>query len=201
MLRQRLRVTTSPLAAVGWLLLAIICAAAFWYGLMVLLLAFKASPTTVNTISGYRDIYDWAAGLEPADITDTVRLIAGLAGLAAFIVFGYLAWKELPRPYLTRHEVDLRDDELGVLAVEPRAIERAAEIAALQHPAVSAATGLHSVDDLTVNITVKHARDLAETLRDVQRRVASTLAVHELPALPVRVTLTGYERKTRRELQ
>lgn len=201
MVRQRLRLRTSPLDWAGRLVLVLVSLGLVWYGLMVLLLAFKVAPDTVNTISGYRDAYDSLADLESEDVTNTVRLVTGLGGLAAFLLFGYLAWKEIPRPYLPRGDVGLRSDERGEVTIEPRAIERAAELAALEHPRISEATGLHGGDDLTINVTVKRARELPETLRDVQSRVVAALSRHGLPAVPVHITLTGCERKRRRELE
>jgi hypothetical protein len=66
---------------------------------------------------------------------------------------------------------------------------------------VSGARGRYSLDDLTVNLTVHRARDLAGSLDDAQRRVAEALDQHELPSMPVNVTLTGYDRRSRRDLQ
>lgn len=171
-----------------------------WYGLMVVLLAFKSSPSFVDDISGYRTVYDYFAGLEPSDITPRVRLIAALAGLAAFVVLGFLAWKHVPRPYLARSELLLGDDGRGALIVEPRAIERAAAMAARGHPAVSEAGGRYEVGGVAVNVHVRRGTDVAETLRDVDVRVREALGRHDLPTLPVNVTLTGFDRQHRREL-
>jgi hypothetical protein len=200
MLRQRLRDRTSWIEPAGRIILLLVCLALVWYGLMVVLLAFKVSPGTVNAISGYRTIYDNLAGLDGADITGTVRLIAGLGGLAGFLLFGWLAWKEIPRPYLARTDIGLKDDERGVIGVGPRAMERAGEAAALGNSAVVAATGRFGGDDLALDIDVRRARDLAATLRDVQRRAVTSLGQHGLPAVKVNVTLTGIKRTTRREL-
>ena len=52
MLRQRLRFRSSPLAYLGRVLLAVLGAALVWYGLMLLLLALKVDPETVNDLSG-----------------------------------------------------------------------------------------------------------------------------------------------------
>jgi hypothetical protein len=128
----------------------------------------------------------------------TRAIIAG-SGIAAFLAFGYLAFKQLPRPYLARRELPLAADEHGEVSVEPRAIERIAEVAASRHSAVTAARGRYSVDDLAVDVSVRRARDLATTLHDAQQRVADALEEHELPAMAVNITLTGYDRQ-RREL-
>jgi hypothetical protein len=199
--RQRIRARTSPLVVVGRLLTFLFAAALIWYGAMTVLLALKVSPSTVNSVSGYRTAYNYLAGLTPHDVNgSTTRAIIAGAGILAFLLFGYLALKEIPRPHFTRHDLELADDGRGEITVEPRAIERLAETAAQQDPAITGASGRYSEDDLTVNVTVRRARDLAETLRDTQHRVTHALEQHELPILPVNVTLTGYDRRHRREL-
>ena len=202
MLRQRLRERTSPLMVLGRLVTLALALALVWYGLMTLLLAIKVSPSTVNTISGYRTAFDWLSGLGPADVDGAgTRAVIAAAGVVAFLIFGYLAIKQLPRPYLARSELELTADEHGEVTVEPRAVERLAEVAASAHPAVTDARGRYSSDDLSVDLTVRRARDLADTLHDAQRRVVLALEQHELPAMPVNVTLTGYDRRHRRDLQ
>jgi hypothetical protein len=200
--RQRLRQRTPPLAFVGRALTFALALALVWYGLMTVLLAIKVSATTVDSLSGYRAIYEWASGLTPDDVdADTTRAVMAGAGIAAFFIFGYLAYKQLPRPYLARRDLELAADDHGEVTVEPRAIERLAEVAAASHPAVTEARGRYGRDDLSVDITVRRARDLATTLQDAQQRVVDALGRHDLPAMPVNVTLTGYDRRHRRDLQ
>jgi hypothetical protein len=201
MLRQRLRFRRSPLVYLGHAVIVLVALAIVWYGLMLLLLALKVDPDTVNSLSGYRSVYDYLAELEPADIDGQMRLIAGLGGLACFLLFGYLALKELPRPYLARSELELEEQERGVTEMQPRAIERVAEGAALKLASVQPATGRYHTDDLALDVSVGRARDLAETLRAVRARARERLAEHGLPTVPVNVTLTGFDRKGRRELR
>jgi hypothetical protein len=200
MLRQRLRDRGSLVEPAGRILLLALCLILVWYGLMVILLSFGISAGSVEAISGYRTIFDNLAGIGEDDITGKARLIAGLGGLAGFLVFSWLAWKTIPRPYLARTAVNLRDGEQGTLEVGPRAVERAAEAAALGNPTVTAATGRFGGDDLQLDIEVRRPRDLAATLRDVQRRAVDSLERHGLPAATVNVTLSGIKRTTRREL-
>jgi len=200
MLRQRLRIGTSPFVLLGRAMLVLFALALVWYGAMLVLLAFKVSPHTVNQLSGYRSAYNYLAGLKPRDITPDTRLIAGLAGLAGFLVFGYLAFKEIPRPYLTRSELRLVDDDRGIVDVAPRAIERAVESAALEREAVREAAARYASNELTVNVSVTRARELPDVLRAVRAEAHQQLAAHGLPDLPVNVTLTGFERTRRREL-
>jgi len=200
-IRQRLRLRRSPLAFIGRGLLVLVALAFVWYGAMVCLLAFKVSPETVHSISGYRTAYDFLAGLTPGDIDDRVRLTAGLAGLAALIVFGYLAFRELPRPHLARSGVNLtKEDARGATAVAPRALERAAEIAVAVNPAVVTAAGRLDDDEMSINLRIRQARDLPGALRDTQRRARQALDEHGVPVTAVNVTITGFDRSTRREL-
>jgi hypothetical protein len=199
--RQRIRERPSVLMVVGRIVPLVLALGLIWYGLMVLLLALKVSPSTINSISGYRTAYNYLSGLTPSDVSGGVtRAIIAGSGVVAFFVFGYLALKQLPRPYLARRELPLATDDHGEIHVEPRAVERLAEVAATMNPAVTDARGRYSVDDLSVDVSVRRARDLGQTLKDTQRRVSDALQQHELPAMPVNVTLAGYDRRQRREL-
>ena len=200
--RQRLRERSSPLVIVGRLVTLVFALALIWYGLMTLLLAVKVSAGTVDTLSGYRTAFNWLSGLTPRDVDGgTTRAIVAGVGIVAFLFFGYCAIKQIPRPYLARRDLDLAADDRGEVTVEPRAIERLAELAAVGHPAISDARGRYAIDDLTVDITVRRARDIADALREAQQRVFDALDQHELPALPVNIILTGYQRRNRRDLR
>lgn len=200
MFRQRVNLRHSPAELVGRLLVLLLAAALFWYGLMLVLLAVKVSPSTVNALSGYRAVYDKLAAIGPSSITATDRLVVAGGGLLLFLILGYLAFKAIPKPTLARGDVNLAEDERGEVRVQPRAIERIAETAASQNAGVASATGRLG-DELDVMLTVRRPREVAETLRAVQGAVREALAQHELPALPVNVTLTGIDRTTRRSLE
>lgn len=199
--RQRVRERTSVAAVIGRLIPLVIALALIWYGAMLILLAVKVSPSTVNSLSGYRTAFNWLSGLTAASVDGaaTRAIIAG-AGVLAFLVFGYLAFKQLPRPYLARRDLPLKSDAHGEVVVEPRAVERLAEVAAATNPAVSNTRSRYSVDDLHVDVNVHRARDLGGTLQDAQQRIADALRQHELPDMPVNITLTGYDRRQKREL-
>jgi hypothetical protein len=202
MLRQRVRARSFPLARVVTDAFVVVLALALvWGGAMLVLLALKASPSTVDSLSGYRTAYDYLGGLGPEDITASVRLVAAIGGLSVAVIFGYLAWRAIPRPYLARTDLRLSGDEHGTVDVNARAIERAAELAVLDHPAVAAARARYATDDLTVDISVNRADALPATLQDVHWRAHDSLVRHELPALPVNITLVRLERTSRRELR
>jgi hypothetical protein len=199
-IRQRINLRTPVLAYVVRALTVVFAVALVWYGLMVVLLAVKVSPHTVNALSAYRTLYDDAAGLTQSDFTTAGRFIAGIAGLVAFVVFIYLTVQELPRPYLARGEVELPDHEHGMTVVRPRAIERMAELAARGNVNVTTASSRLGDQELNVAVSMRRASIAADTLADVRTRVLTDLDRHQLPDLPVNVTLTGYDRKTKREL-
>jgi len=200
-LRQSVREHRSPFVYLGRLLLVPVGLALIWYGLMLVALAFKVSPQDVNAISGYRDAYEFLAGLEAPDVTRMIRLITALAGLAAFLIFGFLAWKLIPRPYLARGELTLSEDRRGTSTLEPRAVERAVEIAAREHSSVGDAKARYGDDGIEVDVDLARAQDVPDTLREVQRGVREALQRHDLPDVPVSVTLTGLDRQRRRELE
>ena len=143
MLRQRLRTRTSPLAFIQRLLELALALALIWYGLILAGLALDViGRSSADTYSGYRTAYDFVADLLAGRASDSARLIAGIAGLVAFLLLLTVAFKQLPRPYLARHDLELEAGDRGTVTVEPRAVERLAEGIALQHPAVvSASTG------------------------------------------------------------
>ncbi|MDO8212180.1 hypothetical protein [Conexibacter sp. CPCC 206217] len=199
MVRQRIRTDSARLGLLGRLVLVLAALALVWYGLMLVLLALKVAPATVESISGYRSIFDELAALESPHGTAARAIVAG-AGVAAFLLFGYLALAQIPRPRLARTDVVLDDAPSGSLTVEPRAIERVAEAAAAGNTAVSAAAGRWGTDDLAVSVHVARARDVPGVLADVRSRVHAALTTHDLPDLPVNVTLGGFDRQSRREL-
>ncbi len=201
MLRQRLRLRTPRLALVGRVVTLLIALALVWYGLMLVLLALGTDPHTINLISGYRTAYDFLAELTPDDVGEPLwkRLILIGGGLLAALIFLPLAFKELPRPYLARHTLELGHDN-GDLAVAPRAVERIAETAATRDRAVTSATGRFETDAIAVDVAMSRAQDLPDALVDVRDRVRAAIREHGLPDLPVHVTLAGFDAKTRREL-
>ena len=199
-MRQRLRTRTSRLASAGRIVLLLFALALVWYGLMVVLLAAGVGAGTVDAISGYRTAFDALSALGPQDVDGTVRVVVAVAGVLAFLVFGWLALKEVPRPYLARQDVELEESERGDVTVEARAVERAVELAACGHPSVQAASGRYGTDVVELSIDVRRARGVADTLRDVHERARTSLTEHGLPAVPVNVSLTGFDRRQRREL-
>ncbi|MGI8749749.1 MAG: hypothetical protein ACR2J6_04240 [Thermoleophilaceae bacterium] len=200
MLRQRLRNRRSGLAFAGPAVTVLASLALIWGGVIVLLLALKVGASSVQAITGYRSAYDFLRGLGPDDFDSATRAILAGAGVLAFLAFGYLALKLVPRPYTARHDLDLSRGERGEVTVDPRAIERLAELAAERRAGVSAAAGRYGTDRLAVDVTLGRPRDVGGTLRGVRAAVREALERHGLPVVPVDVTLDGYQPKSRREI-
>jgi uncharacterized alkaline shock family protein YloU len=200
MRRTRLHLRTPLAALLPRALTLVLSLIILWYGAMLVLLAVKVAPHTVNSLSGYRGIFDFLARLRSSDFSTHRRLAGGIGGALAFLVLIYLALHQLPRPYLTRPQTPTLDCDGGTLTIAPRVIERVAEIAASASHDVSRASGRLVTGAVSLNIGVTHAQRVAETLHDVHQRVSRDIARHELPALAVDVTVTSYEPSTGRKL-
>ncbi len=198
--RQRIRAESSTVATVAARALAALVGLALaFYGLMLFLLAVKVDPDTVNGLSGYRDAYDYLAGLTAGDISVDERRLAALAGLVVGLTAAFLAWRALPRPHLARHSRIASEGERGQTEVQPRALERAVEVAALEHPEVVAARARYDDDSIVLSVTAGGATRLVETLREVGDLAHASLERHQLDLRRVDVTLTAYNRTNRRE--
>lgn len=200
-LKQRIRTRSrAPSGLASKLLVLLLAAILLWYGLMLVLLAVKVEPGFVNSISGYRSAFDYLAGLSASDFDGATRAIVAGAGVLAFLVFGFLAVRVLPRPYLARHDLTLDDGVGRELVVEAGALERAAEIAAREDDAVSAASARAGAERLEVEVSLCRAEAIGDALAGVRSRVRDALELHELPLRPVDVTLTGFDEPQRKEL-
>lgn len=201
MLRQRVRLDDSRLAVIGRVMMLLFALALIFYGATLALLVAGVSPASLDRVSGFRTAFDSLDRLGPADFDTQARLIVGCAGLVALLVFGFLAWKQVPRPYRARSDVIVAAGERGTDALAPRALERIAELAALEGPHVSSAKGRVDDDEVVLSIEVTRPEATADALEDAQRRVRQALEHHSIPPMPVNVTLTGLARRRGRELQ
>ncbi len=200
MLRQRVRTRDVPWRLVGRLLVGLLALALVFYGAMVVLLAAKVDPDTVQQISGYRSAFDFLAGLQSGDVDGGVRALVAAGGLLALLVCGWLLWQEVPRPHFTRYDVTVGGDEHGSVVVAPRVVERLAAYAAQRGPDISGADARYAGDALVVGVTVRRPRECAPALRGAQDAVREALERHGLPVVPVTLTLTAIDTKHRREL-
>lgn len=200
--RGRLRIGGSTLATAAGRLLAVVFGAALaYYGAMLVLLACKVSPDVVDELCGYRTAFDYLSGLGAGDVSSADRLIVALVALALGLLATALLWIGRPRLYLARHEVRLAETDRGVTEIGPRAMERAVESAALEHPAVVGARARYGERGIALAVTAGRAADLVTTLNEIEDRAHRSLERHEIDLGRVDLTLAGYSSTNGRELQ
>jgi hypothetical protein len=202
MIRQRVHLRSARVADTALkLLVSLLACAAIFYGAMVVLAAVKVSPHTINEISAYRTIDDTLTSIDADTITDRDRIIVAVAGVLCLLVFAPLAWRALPRPYLGRTGVALEDrSEPGHTEIAPRAVERAGELAARDHPLVADAAARYDTGtvDVRLDLELSDDDDLIATLHAVQRRVRDRLGEHGVPGARVDVTFAELSSSTTR---
>ena len=202
MLRQRLRVEASTLVTVVTRILVVgLGAALAYYGAMLVLLAFKVSPDTVNDLCGYRSAFDYLAGLTAVDISSSDRLIIAIGGVVVGLVSLLLLWRGLPSTHLARHPLILANGDRGVTEIQPRAMERAVEAAALGHAGIVGARARLGDEAIDLAVTADDAADLVSTLREVVDLARESLTKHQLELERVDVTLAGYKGQNGRNLK
>jgi hypothetical protein len=199
--RQRVHLEGSALATVaGRALAAAFGAALVFYGAMLVLLALKVDPGTVDGISGYRTAYDFLSSLEPGDVSSTARLVVGVAAAAIGLGAAALVYLGRPRARLARHAVVVAEDPRGVIEVRPRAIERAAEAAALEDAGVDGARARYDDGGVVLAIGARDALRVPQTLHDAERRARESLDRHGLAVDRLEVQLVRFNSNNRREL-
>jgi hypothetical protein len=80
MTRQRVNLRTPVLGHLVAALTIVLGLLLVWYGLMVVLLAVKVSPHTVNSLSAYRTLYHDAADLKTERLHDAAAADRGVRG-------------------------------------------------------------------------------------------------------------------------
>jgi hypothetical protein len=172
-----------------------------WGGAVVVLLAAGVAPDDVQSWTGYRTVHDELGSVGPADWDTTTAAIVAVVGVLAFLVLVRLGWAQRVTPHLERTAHVLTDDELGVVTVNPRAIERAAEVAAARGAAVHAVRARLGDDGITVTIHARDAEGLPGTLRGAQARVRAALQDAGTPQQTVRVLVTRFTAPSTRDLR
>lgn len=199
--RQRLGLPHGLLTTIGQKLMLLVGLALIWGGGVVVLLAAGVAPADVQSITGHRTVYDELAALGPARWDDTTATLIAIAGVVALVVLLALGWAQRITPHLARTDLVLTDDELGQVTVNPRAIERAAEIAAGRGAAVHAVRARLGEDEMTITIHARGADEIPDTLRGAQRRVRAALQDAGTPQPTVRVVVTRFTAPSTRDLR
>lgn len=194
MTRQRIRVRQIGLSDLGLrLLVSLLAVAIAFYGVMVVLAALKVDPRTIDHASAYRTVYHHLTSITADQISGRDRLIVAAAGLLCAALFGPVAWRALPRPYLARTGLDTpAAPGSGSTDVAPRAIERIAEVAARHSTNVEDATARYGTATVDLRVRLRNAERLLEELTDIQQRAREGIRAHGLPdTTTIDVTLAG----------
>ena len=199
--RQRLGLPSGVLTTVGQKLMLLVGLALIWGGAVVLLLAAGVAPADVQTFTGFRTVYDQLASVGPAGWDETTAAIIAVAGVVLFLLLLVLGWAQRITPHLARTDVVLTDDELGTVTVNPRAIERAAEVAAGRGAAVHAVRARLGEDEMTITIHASGADQIPDTLRGARERVQAALQDAGTPQQTVRVVVTRFTAPSTRDLR
>ncbi|MGI8846382.1 MAG: hypothetical protein ACR2HC_09475 [Thermoleophilaceae bacterium] len=199
--RQRVQLRRSALTVIGQLVAGLIGLGLLWGAIVIGALAAGVDPPTVSTVTGYHAVHRALAGISADDVMGGgFRLAVGVGGLVAAVLFGLMARAQLPAPHLARGALELDDGVRGRTTVSPRAVERAAESAANDLPAVRGAAGRFGADAMALDVTLERADDVAGVLRSVRAAAREALITHGLPLTAVDVTLTKFDAAQGREL-
>lgn len=197
MIRRRpIGIRTRAIGRLGSALVALLALALIFYGLMVILLAVKVDPGFVNAISGYRTAFDALSGIGADSVDGVDRAIVAGAGLLAFVLFGLIAYGALPRPYLTRNDLHLRDGGRGVDVVAVKAVERIAERAA-RGGGVADASARYERNRLQLDLEIVPTGELLELADAVRGRLTAAFDTVQVPEPQTEISITGVEQPER----
>ena len=199
-MRQRVHVGATWRTTLGKLLTAVVALAVAWFGLSLLLVALGVAPDDVDRALGYRTAYDAVAGLDGTGLDTTYRIALGAGGIVLCLVLLALAWAQVPRPELTRHDVDLPAADPtagpgGETTVQARAVERAAEVATLSVAGIDAARARLDGTEVVVALRSTKPTDLPDQLRAAQAAARDALTDHGLQGFDARVVLAGFDKE------
>ncbi|WP_026910472.1 hypothetical protein [Patulibacter minatonensis] len=197
--RQRLGLPHGILTTIGQKLMVLLGLALVWGGGVVLALAAGAAPRDVDAWTGYRTVQREIGGFGPANWPDGTALAIAVGTVVLAVALLVLGWAQRLTPHLARTDVVLADRPEGRTTVSPRAIERAAEVAARREPGLHAVRARLGDDELTITVHARGADVLPELLRGVQRRATAALVEGGVPQQSVRVVVTRFTAPSARE--
>lgn len=198
--RRRTALPDGVLTTLGQKLMVIPALALVYCGVVLLALAAGTSGAALDRWTGARWLYDQLSLVDPARWTEQTTIIVGVAGLVGAALLLTLGWAQRLVPHRTRRVVELAQSEIGETTVHPRAVERAAESAALEQPAVRGARATFGDDGIELHVHTSATAALPELLRETQQRARAALATAGLgDHIPVTVTVTRLTSLTRSE--
>lgn len=198
--RQRLGLTHTWATTVGQKLMIVPAAALLYCGGVVLALGAGASPSDVDSVTGYRTVHDQLGALDPSAWSNSVVIAIAVAGVLGGALLAMLGWAQRVIPHVTRSAIVLRDEADGVTTVSPRAAERIVEMAA-RHDGVRAAKATLGEGDVHLVLNARRPELIPDVLEQTRARSTSALTRAGLTDLTaVRVTITRFTRPSKKEL-
>jgi hypothetical protein len=197
--RQRLGLTHSWATTLGQKLMVVPAVALLYGGAVVLALGAGVAPRDVDAITGYETVYERLGALDPANWSQGVTIGVAIAGLLGFLVLVRLGWAQRLIPHVTRAALVLREEDDGTTTVSPRAVERAAEIAA-RHPGVKAVKATLGEGDLHLAVHARRAELIPEVLQHARSGASRALEQAGLTDIDdVRVAVTRFTPASKKE--
>lgn len=199
--RKRTGLPSGFATTLGQKLMFVIALGLIYGGAVALALAAGVTGGDLDRVTGAAWLQDELASIDLAAWSQATTIGVGVGGVVLAAVFVRLAWAQRLVPQRTRLSHELETDGAGRTTVQPRAIERAAELASTEDPGVRAAKATLSADEITVHLHVRDAARLPDLLRAAKSRTQAALEAAGLADdVAVRLTVTRYSTPSRTEL-
>lgn len=200
--RRRAGLPTGISTTLGQKLMFVVAVGLIYGGAVALALAAGVSGGDLDQITGAARLQDELASVDLGAWSQAVTIAVGVGGVVLAGILLRLAWAQRLVPQRTRLARDLEPDARapGTTTIQPRAIERAAELASADDPGVRAAKATLSGRDLAVQLHVRDAERFPELLRGAQQRTRDALVAAGLAGeFDVRLTITRISTSSRTE--
>lgn len=201
--RKRTALPSGIATAAGQKLMLLVAVGLVYAGAVALALAAGVHGDDLERISGAGWLHDRLAELDPSTWSRGATATVAALGVLLAVLLLRLAWAQrlVPQRTRTAFELSATAPAAGRTTVQPRAIERAAEVAAAGDPGVRAAKATLGDGDLTVHLHARDAARLPEILRDAERRTRAALhAAGVGDDVGLRLTITRFSAPSRTEL-
>lgn len=199
--RKRTGLPSGFATTLGQKLMFVIALGLIYGGVVALALAAGVSGRDLEQFTGAGWLQDELASIDLASWSQSTTIAVAIGGVVLAALCVRLAWAQRLVPQRTRLAHELETDGVGRTTVQPRAIERAAELASTEDPGVRAAKATLTADEITVHLHVRDAERLPDLLRAAKSRTTAALSAAGMADdVDVRLTVTRYSTPSRTEL-
>lgn len=198
--RQQLALPTGLATTLGQKFMLIPALALMYGGAVAIARSAGLRGPDLERWTGVSSVVTQVGALNPSTWDQTVAAVVVAAGLVLFPLLLWLAWAQRLVPQRVRHAIDLATHGPGVTSVRPRAVERAAEVAASHDPGIRQARAALTDDGMTIHLHVRDAARLADLLREAEVRAQDALLDAGISDVPLRLAVTRFSAPSRTEL-